>query len=160
MSSYPSTDEVCHLIPSHPTDYSFILTRSVMLTLQCNKIRYNTIQYTFTAKWKMHNGCVVVLSAHTLTSIMKRKYYYSGKRVNSQTDKVKNTGPTSCANWQGSWPVTLIKQLPWRMVWASLQVVWVTLPFNQSGEIAWNNSVQYHWTQSSKTNQGSSLASR
>ena len=54
--------------------------------------------------------------------------------------------------------MTLNKQWFWTMVWASLPVVWVTLPFNWTGEKARNNSVQRRWTHSCKAN-GSSHAS-
>ena len=53
-------------------------------------------------------------------------------------------------NWQDSWRMSLNKELHWTMAWASLPLVWVTLPFNWSGEKSWNNSVHHRWTHSRK----------
>ena len=44
--------------------------------------------------------------------------------------------------WHVSWPMSLNEQLSRTMVWASLPAVWVTLPFNKSGEKAWDSPTQ------------------
>ena len=71
-----------------------------------------------------------------------------------------NDSSNLLSHWQVSWPMTLNKQLPWTIDWASLQNVWTTLPFRWSGEKVWNNSIRHCRTHSSKVKHGSTHALR
>ena len=109
------------------------------------------------------SGLFVILSTYTFRWIYYVYSFLITHPAGRQIRRQEYTFTCNAYEYQhlltNSWPMTLNKELPWKMGWPSLPVLWAIQPERQSSEKALNNSVQHRYTQSAAAKHGSAHAS-